>query len=464
MARQPRPIRLQPLWARVDENRLRLGIFVVLYVLGSAVLLTTAFVAVPGFLIGALLIENPAQGYWSGALLAWAIAFGVALAAGAFFSAVQLANAEHWVRGRLLARDLKRGEDDDLISAVQDMSVAAGLTEPPRIVVTAGDIDDVNAFALGTTRSEPVIGVTPGFLAALTQDEQRAVVAVLVARIIAGDIMFGTALAALMGPLKAIRESPRLAGKGCAGGAGGGAGEGSGTPAAGAGKKKSGSDWADGCGSGCGDGCGDLDLGDRAGYFILVVIVIVVLTYVAVLSSAWIVTLWGRLLQRTAQEKADAEGMLLLKDPGPMLSAFRKTAQSSNQVANCDPSYDGIFYTATSGSPRIERVEERRYLRLREVLGVEGLAAEDLSEGDLSTGDSGQGQSAGGGEATAPREYSGLAYPDDVRPFEEPLEPLQKPLAEPLWPEKRATTPPPPEGWEPFDEADADEPGGSGGA
>ncbi|MDZ4178246.1 MAG: hypothetical protein U1E29_03280, partial [Coriobacteriia bacterium] len=67
-----------------------------------------------------------------------------------------------------------------------------------------------------------------------------------------------------------------------------------------------------------------------------------------------------------------AEGMLLLKDPEPMLTALRTAITSSNQMADGDASYDGVFYASTSGTSAVERVERRRYERLREVLGVEG--------------------------------------------------------------------------------------------
>jgi hypothetical protein len=83
---------------------------------------------------------------------------------------------------------------------------------------------------------------------------------------------------------------------------------------------------------------------------------------------------------------ADAEGMLLLRDPKPMLSALRKAITSSNEVADGDPSYDGIFYAQTSGKPGVEKVERRRYDRLREVLGIEGLAAELPEDEDPSEG------------------------------------------------------------------------------
>ena len=59
-----------------------------LYVAGSALLLTTAIVGVPGSLIGALLVENPSTGYWDDFFIVWAAAFGLLLAIGAFYAAI----------------------------------------------------------------------------------------------------------------------------------------------------------------------------------------------------------------------------------------------------------------------------------------------------------------------------------------------------------------------------------------
>jgi Zn-dependent protease with chaperone function len=230
-----------------------------------------------------------------------------------------------------------------------------------------------------------VIGVSTGLLSGLTVPEQQAVVATLIARITRGDIMVGTGLAALMGPLKYLRSIQALKG--------GGKRTAAGTLADG----DAGGSWVDGCGNtgvfGCGNGCGDGDGCDLGGddcggaiLFVVAVVVIAVLTWVAVVSAAWLVTFWGRALHRTGLEKADAEGMLLLRDPTPMLSALRKAISSSNEVADGDPSYDGIFYAPTSGKPSIDKVERRRYDRLREVLGIEGLAAELPEDGPSQGG------------------------------------------------------------------------------
>lgn len=357
----------QPLWVRVDRNRAKLAWFVALFVSGSALLLTTALVGVPGSLIGLALTAGEPPGsswYWTDFAVVFLASLGVLLALGIIASAVQLANAEDWVRNRFTGTVAEPGTLPALERAVGDMAIAAGLPAAPGIVVL--DTPAVNAYALGTVRSRAVIGVTSGLLAALPESEQRAVAAALIARIVTGDILFATALAALMGPLKAIRGSGRaIASGGCADGC-------VSMPA------------TDGC-SGLDDGCGCLMSGlednDSAGGCLgaigvaIFLAVVAAITYAAVVSAAWIVTLWGRLLHRTAYEKADAEGMLLLKDPAPMLAALQRVTASDTTIADGDSSYDGIFYTPTSGTARVERTEQRRLRRLAEVLGVEGMAA-----------------------------------------------------------------------------------------
>ena len=368
----PRPLKPQALWVRVDENRVKLGAFVALFVGGSAVLLTASMVALPGWLLGwgANQIDLYTRDEWFGPY-PWVVlgAFLLLLAVGGFIAAVQLANAEDWVRNRFKGAPVEPGGLPEVESSIEDMAIAAGLPVTPGLLLL--DVESVNACAIGTTRRRPVIGVTQGFLVEVPPEEQRAVIATLVARIAAGDILFGTALAALMGPLKAVRGSGSAARDGAGGAAN--------------------ACCSTGCTnadlSGCGDlpscsGCGDIgdldDLGAGCGGIIVVVLflaLVAALTYAAVLSAAWIVTLWGRALHRTSYEKADAEGMLLLKDPAAMLGALDRVIRASTEVGDGDPSYDGIFYAATSGTKSVTQVERRRFDRLREILGTEGLAA-----------------------------------------------------------------------------------------
>ena len=373
MARLPKPLRLESLRLRVERNRIRFVVFVTTFVIGSAVMLTLAFIAVPGSLIG-LVWGGP--DYWDPFLVVLAVAFGVALVGGGIAAYSQISNAEHWVRSQFKGRELDPAKHPRLVRSVEEMSVAGGMAEPPALLLL--QVSSINACAIGATRKSPVIAVTTGLIDNLSVPEQQAVIATLIARITRGDIMVGTGLAALMGPLKYLRGIQALKGeKKAAVKAEGPAGTLAGADPGG--------NWVDSCVNGAAmggcDGCGDggCDGGDDCGgiiIFIVIVVIIAALTYVAVVSAAWLVTFWGRALHRTGFEKADAEGMLLLRDPTPMLSALRKAITSSNEVADGDASYDGIFYAPTSGRPGVDRIERRRYDRLRQVLGIEGLAAE----------------------------------------------------------------------------------------
>jgi Zn-dependent protease with chaperone function len=360
-------LKQQPLWVRVDENRVKLAVFVVLFIAGSALLLTAALVGVPGSLFGLFYTSDvpvEAGWYWSSFRTAFAVGFGVLLALGSLAAAIQLSNAEDWVRNRFKGTAALPGAYPALERVVSDMAIAGGLPEHPGLVVL--DTPAVNAYALGTARSRAVIGVTRGFLEGVPPEEQRAVVATLVARIASGDILFATALAALMGPLKLIRGSGRAA----LSGAGGCAEAGCGNGCSGLG------DAGDGC-TGCLLDDLDSDPGGCLGAIttFLIIVVIAAITYAAVVTAAWIVTFWGRLLHRTSYEKADAEGMLLLRDPAPMLAALARAIVADTTISDGDPSYDGIFYTQTSGTPAIEKIERRRLLRLAEVLGADGAVA-----------------------------------------------------------------------------------------
>ncbi len=364
MERTTRPIKPQALWIRVDQNRVKLAVFIGLFVLGSATLLTIAFVGVPGSLIGLAVEvgESEPAGYWEGFRTTFVMVFGGLLLVGGVAAAVQIANAEDWVTSRFRARPYMESDGGPGIErAVAGMALAAGLSGPPRIL--AIDSDSLNACVIGVSRTDPAIAFTTGMLSSLEESELRAVVAALLSRVASGDVFFATALAALMGPVKALRD---LRG---------------GTDKPDGAVSDFGFSVVDSCcssGDGCIDGLGDADSADgclTGIAFVIFAAVVLALTYAAVLTAAWIVTVWGRVLHRTSHEKSDAEGMLLLKDPMPMLSALRKSVKASNLIGDSDASYDAIFYAQTSGTPAVERVEVRRFDRLREVLGVDGAQA-----------------------------------------------------------------------------------------
>ena len=72
-------LHIEPQRVRVDRNRVRFVVFLVAFVLGSAVLLTLAFIAVPGSLIG-LVVDWPPYYSWLGIVVG--SAFGVLLLVG----------------------------------------------------------------------------------------------------------------------------------------------------------------------------------------------------------------------------------------------------------------------------------------------------------------------------------------------------------------------------------------------
>ena len=82
---------------------------------------------------------------------------------------------------------------------------------------------------------------------------------------------------------------------------------------------------------------------------------------------------WQRRGQLRAAEKADAEGMLLLKEPAVMLSALEKCVRYDNVVPRAGDTFSDLFYCWTGDSADDEDDPEwERVARLREVLGVEG--------------------------------------------------------------------------------------------
>jgi hypothetical protein len=78
-----------------------------------------------------------------------------------------------------------------------------------------------------------------------------------------------------------------------------------------------------------------------------------------------------------AAEKADAEGMMFLKDPRLMLRALEAVLERNNTVPSAGEAYSALFFCwagfgyAPESDPEMERID-----RLREVLGAEGSAPE----------------------------------------------------------------------------------------
>ncbi|MBN2247576.1 MAG: hypothetical protein JW733_02630 [Coriobacteriia bacterium] len=325
--------RIEPLQARITRNRWRfvgfmtaftsLTALVLFVVLGSSVLLGALFAS--RVLSGATVtVRTPLAVAGAAALL---IAWGWALA--------RLSRSEAWLVKRVGAQVVAGGRLAPTRSVLRDMTLAAGLPKTPPLFLI--DTPRVNAFVVGRSPDRARIGVTTGFVERITIDEQRAVFANLIARVLALDTLWATAVSALMGPIWAMREydlryepsdpltDDRLGGR-----------------------RRSVTD----------DG--------RAGVFLLYGLAVIV---TEVLSWYHQEAAW------TAAEKADAEGMMLLKDPRSMLRAIEHVLERNNHVPTAGDAYSQLFFCwAGYGFAPEDDPEMRRVARLREALGAEGAA------------------------------------------------------------------------------------------
>lgn len=346
-AGRPDKRRLEPLWDRVDANRFRLLGYLVAFALASSVALGLALVYAAGaavFLAAYLtrsmeLTEALYRLFFAGGpLRLWLIG----LAFGAVYECWAMLRDERWILKRLRATFVPKGELLDSKLALKDMALAAGLPVAPALYLMPDT--SVNAFVFKAPGRRAVLGITRGFLKKLTLDEQRAVFANLVARLTTGDTLVSSAVTSLLAPLNLYREyrvknmdaEDRLI--------------------------KEMAEQARDNRRQSGNGA------EAAMIFVVLLPLIVGGVVVGEIFGAF-----QRRSQLTAGEKADAEGMLLLKDPRSMVSALEKCVAENNYLVAAGDTFGDVFYCWTGLSSDDEKDPEwRRVARLREVLGVEG--------------------------------------------------------------------------------------------
>lgn len=334
----PRRDRIEPLWDRVDANRVRLAVFVVVFVGGSVLGFVLLLVAPITFFIVLRVFSDASLGtamhaFWSAVLMIGAV-FGV-LASG--WAAFTLLRSEKWLLKRLDATLVPTGQLLETKMALKDMAIAAGLNVAPALYLI--DTRSTNAFVFAARRRRAVIGVTRGFLTKLSVDEQRAVFANLVARLRSGDTITSTGITALMWPVHAWRVSRFTAAD---------------------------KEFRDDFGT-TGDRTEEVATSDSGG-FVLYFLFGMGFAIISELAAAG-----HRRSQFSTAEKADAEGMLLLKDPVAMLNALRHCVELDNLVPSAGEAFAELFYCWTGASSGEEDDPEwQRVARLREVLGVDG--------------------------------------------------------------------------------------------
>jgi len=346
-----RPHRVEPLWDRVDRNRIELAVFVLLFLAASAA--GSALVLALGLLVLLVLSQDPEAWQWllGNVDRAFAVVcLGAAALAGAYV-AVALSRCERWLLRRFEAEIVPPGELLPTKYALKDMAIAAGFEVAPALYVI--ETRNVNAFVFGKGRRRPVVGVTRGLAERLTVDEQRAVFANLMARLRAGDTIWATGITAIMAPLWTVRDRGISADE---------------DPSRRVERRtvidsRTGREHA---------------VARNADVLAGVVWLVPILVAFIIVSE--FIVFGHRRSQLRHAEVADAEGMLLLKDPRSMLAALEKCVRFNNYVPTAGPGFTQLFYcwTGEYSTDDENDPENRRITRLREVLGVAGMMPEPV--------------------------------------------------------------------------------------
>jgi Zn-dependent protease with chaperone function len=332
--------RHEPLWDRIERNRVKVALFLVVFI-GAAAASAALMVGAGGVFVGLALLRGGETEFFTALpyLTAGALVLGAVLAA--VHVVRSLTRPEELLPGRFGAVPVQPGAMPRTESALHDMALAAGLRAAPPLWLI-DDCERINAFAVGTDEGRTVVGVTGGFVDRLSPDDQRAVFANLMARVRADDIRWATVLSAVMGPIwqqrarqlgddKKLHEEPTWDNAMSGGGAGAAA-------------------YAYPQGI--------------AGVFVL--------GFLGVILTEALMAGHER-AGLASSEKADAEGMLLLKDPEQMLDALANVLEANNTVPGAMEAYSALFYCwAGFGYAPEEDPEMERIGRLREVLGAAG--------------------------------------------------------------------------------------------
>lgn len=345
--------RHEPLWQRVERNRRRLRAFMAVYVTVSSALVALALVGGVYLSLLLMFVATARHSLNDDLLLAAAVAWYTArlpLLSLATWAVCAVAFALWCVRvlrrpqapllGRLGAIPAPVGQHRTAKSCLHRVALAAGIPVPRFAVIPD---DSLNAFVVARNVDSCWIGATTGLLDTLSPDELLCVFAHLVARVLDGSAVLVTALAELF-------DAASEAGK-------------------------------------SGDRLLDDFLPDEDDSFLPAVLkrfaAPVTTTYLMVgmcLSLTGAIVCGGyRDAQARTAECADAEGMLLAKDPRGMLGALEKVLPEDNRPGKAseprfrEDVFGSLFFAwptfSFADDPELARID-----RLRETLGAEGAA------------------------------------------------------------------------------------------
>lgn len=354
---RPRDGHNETLWDRVDSNRAKTSLFVVGFVVCAGLfaalfpfalsLLTLLIImSLTGTFVGGLSPSEPrtANSLWALSTHAYSFLVGAETALlllGIVFAVVHLIRVLRdpvaLTMRRIGARLAAPSYLTDTRSALHDMAIAAGLSATPELYLLP-DALGVNALLAATSERGAAVGVTHGFVDRLSREDQAAVFANLIARLCSGDVVWLTMASVATGPLWTWRRL--LTG---------------------------------------GRGARPVDAIERdrreylasllsmLSWFMVQAYAPIAVPIIESFKSA------RERAARAASIKADAEGMLLIKDPARMLGALEGVLREDNGVPDAGAPYAALFYCwpgadlSTADDP-----DMRRLGLLREVLGAAG--------------------------------------------------------------------------------------------
>ncbi len=116
-----------------------------------------------------------------------------------------LASGEAMLLAQAGAREVVEKRDaPQLVNIVEEMQIAAGLAQPPKIYIVDSTIP--NAFAVGRNERRAAVAVTTGLLARLNRDELQGVIAHEIAHIKHRDTLFMTIAGTTFGAIVILAD------------------------------------------------------------------------------------------------------------------------------------------------------------------------------------------------------------------------------------------------------------------
>jgi len=173
------------MWEAISSNFMRSRVLIVMM---------GALLVVLGFVVGGTV--EPNQGPLAGAAIAvvlWLILWIVAVFQG---DSILLAT--------MGAREIQSEDFPVLWNVVEEMKIAAGLPEMPRVFIIENP--SPNAFAVGRKPEVSAVAVTSGLLQRLNRDELQGVIAHEIGHIYNYDIRFMTIASVMMGTIVIIAD------------------------------------------------------------------------------------------------------------------------------------------------------------------------------------------------------------------------------------------------------------------